>query len=288
MSAPNPPQAIEIPPGVLAVTTWGMVRAATTQALWDLRAFNDGQGIKNIHYTLVAGGLVDRARNESARGMLAGANPRREYLMFIDADMKFAPDAMARILHTAYGLCPWADVVGGYCQLRGKPYLPTIDTGTGTWESHDAGMGPVEVIRTGSACILIKRHVFERMEFPWYGVRHAARPIDMLAEVDNYARVKFDGQNPLLGDSWYRLEKCAREDAMEQRKNIASQQPGGTIASVGEDSNFCDRAKALNFRLVVQTDVVCHHLDEEVIGPEKHMDEQKLNERFTKLVVGVM
>lgn len=285
MTAPNP-QTIEVPAGVLAITTWGMIRAETAQALIDLRGYNDTQGIRNIHYTFVSGGLVDRARNEAARQMLM-ANPRREYLMFIDADMHFKPDIMAQILYTAYALCPWADAVGGYAQLRGAPYLPTIDTGTGTWESHDAGVGPREVIRTGSACILIKRHVFERMEFPWYGVRPAPRPLDMLAEVDNYARCKFDGKNPLYGDTWFRLEKAAREDADGQRRNQTAQIPGGTMGSVGEDSNFCDRMKALGLRIVVQTDAVAEHVDIKVIGPQDHMEAIQKGEQYARLAIGL-
>lgn len=286
MTAPNP-TPIQVPPGVLAITTWGMVRAETSQALIDLARYNEEQGIKNIHYTFVAQGLVDRARNEAARQMLMGANPRREYLMFLDADMRFKPDIMGRLLHVAYSQCPWADAVGGYANLRGAPYLPTIDTGTGTWESHDAEQGVREVIRTGSACILVKRHVYERMEYPWYGVRPAPRPIDMLAEVDNYARTKFDGRNPLYGDTWFRLEKAAREDADTQRKNQVNQQPGGPMGSVGEDSNFCDRMKALGLRIVVQTDAVAEHVDVKVIGPADHMGEIQKGEHLARLAIGL-
>lgn len=285
MTQPEP-QKVEVPPGVLAVTTYGAVRAETVQALWDLRAYNDAQGIHNIHYTLVSGSLVDKARNEAAKEMLT-ANPKREYLMFIDADMAFAKEVMAQILFAAYSLTPWADAVGGYAQLRGEPYLPTIDTGTGTWESHDAGLGPIEVIRTGSACILIKRHVFERMEYPWYGVRPAPRPIDMLHEVDNYARCKFDGKNPLYGDTWARLEKCAREDADAQRRNANAQLPFQRLGAVGEDSNFCDRMKALNLRIVVQTDAIFRHVDVKLIGPEDHMEISKKGARLAQLAVGL-
>src|SRR3972149_8703966 len=176
--------------------------------------------------------------------------------------MQFVPQLMEQLLITAYHLTPWADVVGAWCPLRGAPYLPTIDTGTGTWESHDAGMGPVEVIRTGSACVLVKRAIYERMEYPWYGVRPAPRPVDMMAEFDNYVRCKMDGRNPFRDDDlWARIETCAREDARSQRRNAQAQGPGGFYGSVGEDSNFCDRVKALGGRIVVNTDIVANHME---------------------------
>jgi len=280
-------EKIELPAGVLAITTYGSVTAETTQSLMDLVRHNMASGIHNVHYTTVVGSLVDKARNEAARVMLA--NPALKYLMFIDADMHFAPDIVQKLLVTAFHVTPWADAVGAWCALRGKPYLPTIDTGTGTWESHDANIGPLEVIRTGSACILIKRHVYERMEFPWYGVRPAPRPIDVLAELDNFARCKMDGRNLLREHpTWATLEKCAREDAASQRANPQAQTPGGFFSSVGEDSAFCDKVKALGMRIVVQTDAVCGHLERNVITPEQHMSAMREAEKFTRLAAGVL
>jgi hypothetical protein len=285
----DPNVKAEIPPGVLAVTTYGAIQPETTQSLVDLVRHNATAGISNVHYTMVQGHLVDKARNEGAKMMLA--NPTLKYLLFIDADMTFTPDVMQKLLLTAYHpqMCQWADVVGAWCPLRGKPYLPTIDTGTGTWEPHDANVGPLEVIRTGSACILIKRHVYERMEFPWYGVRPAPRPIDVLAELDNYARCKMDGTNPLREHAaWATLEKCAREDAAAQRTRPEAQVPGGFFSSVGEDSNFCDKVRALGMRIVVQTDAVCGHLDRQTIKPEMHTEAMRESERLTRLSVGVL
>src|SRR5512146_3273953 len=270
MTAPQQGRA-EIPAGLLALTTYGAVTAETVQALLDAQRFLFQSGITNVNIATVTGTLVDKARNESAKQMLANASLK--YLIFLDADMMFRPDLIQRLLMTAYvgqwqdangnvwGGAPWADVVGAWCPLRGKPYLPTIDTGSGTWESTAAYDGPKEVIRTGSACVLIKRHVFESMEFPWYGVRPAPRPIDVMVELDNFARCKMDGQNPLReSPAWATLEQCAKQDAAAQRAKGLSH-PAQILSSVGEDSNFCDRAKALGFRIVVQTDAVAEHLE---------------------------
>lgn len=286
---PSQTDVTDIPPGMLAVTTYGTITPETCQSLVELRGFNDVNGLTNVHYQMVHGNLVDKARNEAVSVMFQ--NPALKYILFIDADMQFPPDIMYKLLMTAYhpNGCHWADLVGAYCQLRGKPYLPTIDTGTGTWEEHDAGCGPLEVMRTGSACILIKRPVYERMEYPWYGVRPAPRAIDMMAELDNYARVKMDGRN-LLRDhpAWAILEKCAWEDAAAQRSRPESALPNGLISSVGEDSNFCDKAKALGFRVVVQTDAITHHVDRILITPEMHQEAMKESALMTRYASGIL
>ena len=175
----------------------------------------------------------------------------------------------------------FADIVGAWCPLRGDPYLPTIDTGTGTWEPHEPGQGPVEVIRTGAAFILVKRHVFERMEAPWYGIRPLRRPIDTIAEFDGYLRQKFDGQNPFarLGP-WKAIEQCALQDSMGKPY-------GGASGFVGEDSSFSDRAKALGFRIIVQTNAIIGHVDKRIIGPEDHRQAVKRLAEQAKLACGV-
>jgi len=232
----------------------------------------------------IPGNLVDKARDEAALQMLS--QPALKWLAFVDADMTFRPNMMEHLLATAYLITPWADAVGAWCPLRGKPYLPTIDTGTGTWEPTDANIGPVEVIRTGSACILIKRHVFERLEYPWYKVRPSPRAIDVMLELDNYARCKHDGRNPLREHPfWDTLEHCAKQDAASQR--AAGHQGPATISSVGEDSGFADKMKAAGFRIVVNTDIVAEHLERRPITPQDHVDAMRESERFTRLAVGM-
>ena len=188
-------QTIQVPVGAVCVTTYGVLQHETVACLLEMRSAVEAAGLK-CPWHFVPGGLVDRARNQAVVQMLQ-AQPALGWLLFVDGDAVFAPDAMTRLLMTAYQTHPHADVVGGYCTLRGEPYLPTIDTGTGTWESWMPGNGVLEVMRTGSAFILLKRHVFERVPGPWYGTRNPWRPIDALAEVDNFAHTKFDGRNPL-------------------------------------------------------------------------------------------
>src|SRR2546428_31396 len=128
---PEQPSTIEIPSGIFCITTYGCVRAECVQSLLDIRGYNAVKGLNNIQYTTVIGNLVDKARNEAARQLLQSPH---KWLLFLDADMQPHPNMVELMLHTAYGIMPWADAVGAYCQLRGSPYLSTTDFGSGTWE----------------------------------------------------------------------------------------------------------------------------------------------------------
>jgi hypothetical protein len=270
------------PLGHIALTTYGAVTAETLISYGDSRAFCTANGLGGIKWQVVFGALVDKARNEAVSQMLK--DPQAAWLLFFDADMTWPPQLVPQLLKTAYQDCVWADIVGGYCNLRGPPYLPTIDTGTGTWEPHGAMQGPKEVIRTGSACVLVKRHVYERMNAPWYGIRPAPRPLDNIAELDNYARIKGDGQNPLREHPfWNQLEQCAVEDAAAN----PIQDPN-YFSTVGEDSNLCDRAKALGFRIVVDTNAVCQHIDRKSIGPADHAEAMRQRQSSEDAAVGLV
>lgn len=275
---------IAIPPGVIAVTTYGPIRAETAASLLEMRAFAEGKGLKNIHWTFVYGNLVDKTRNEAVQALLASQG---QWLWFIDADMQFAPDLIEHMLLCAFGTHQDADIVGGWCPLRGEPYLPTIDRGSGTWEPTDAGSGPVEVIRTGGACLLVKRRVFEHMEYPWFGVRHAGRPLDAMCDLDGFARQRFDGRNPFEKlPEWRKLFECARESAAQGFDPKAS--PGWNLSTVGEDSAFCDKAKALGFKIVVQTNAVCNHVDRKIITPADHASAMKALRAREKAASGIV
>lgn len=245
----------------------------------ETRSHSEKQGLVNVQWLMIPGTLVEKARNDAVRNMLR--DPNAGWLMFADGDMTWQPDALLRILGTAYGELPHADVVGGYCNLRGDLALPTIDSGTGTWESWFPESGTVEVMRTGAAFVLVKRRVFEGLKDPWYRVRVPARPIDFMAEVDNFARMKFDGANPfrgLLGREWERLEQCAMEDPSTTGDFV----PG----EVGEDSGFCDRARNAGFRIFVNTDIVTGHVDTKVTDWTQHKKAIAEMEKNQRLVAG--
>jgi glycosyltransferase involved in cell wall biosynthesis len=268
---------------MVAITTWGLIQGETAKAIWELRSHSEKQGLVNVGWAMVPGTLVEKARNDAIRMMLGAFNGNAQWICFIDGDMLPQPDALLRLLQTGFGSHPWADVVGGYCTLRGELALPTVDTGTGTWESHFPGRGVLEVIRTGAAFLLIKRHVFDRLPQPWFRVRVPARPLDFMAEVDNWSRIKCNGVNPfhdLPGRPWERLVELAASDP--------SSQPGAFVpAEVGEDSGFCDRVRNAGMRIVVDTNIEVPHLDTSISNWQRHRDKMQSMKDQWLLSVGV-
>jgi hypothetical protein len=171
-----------------------------------------------------SGGLTE-ARNNTARHFLT---TEAEYLLWVDTDMGFAPEALSQLLEVAHptdlpvvgGLCFMqreveADGMGGW-RVEPRPVLFTWtvnDTFTGfdliTDYPRDA---VVQVAGTGSAFILIHRSVFERI-------------------ADRY------------GEHWY-----------SQVQNPTT----GQVLS--EDLSFCTRLAACGIPLAVHTGVRISHL----------------------------
>lgn len=277
MTAPQ--TQISVPPGNVVCTTWGSLQMEMVQSLMEMRAACQDAGLRPT-WSFVPGSLVDRARNQAVQQFLR-TTPPLGWLLFVDGDAVFQPDSLLKLLQTAYATQPEADAVGAFCTLRGEPYLPTVDTGTGTWESWLPGQGTVEVMRTGSAFILMKRHCFERVTGPWYGTRNPGRPIDALAEVDNFAHTKFDGRNPLTDTpEWQALMQCAKDDPSSHARHDPA-------AFVGEDSNWCDTMRFHGLRIFVNTDVEVHHVDRVVRSAADHRDTMKKRDTLLRACVGL-
>lgn len=274
------PQAqIQIPAGLVCVTTYGVLRHEMVQSLMDLRAHNDAQGLKNVKYITLPGTLVEKARNEAVRQML---RENMGWLHFIDGDMTFPPDSLTRLLTAAYGTHLHADAIGAWCPLRGELSLPTTDYGSGTWESSFPGAGMREVIRTGAAFLLVKRHVFESLSDPWFRMRVPMRALDALLEVDNFARCKLNGENPFKAlPEWAQLEKAAKEDPSALPENFIP-------VEVGEDSSFADRMRAAGFRLFVHHDVATGHVDSVVRTWVDHKKAITETEKWPRLACGLL
>lgn len=272
-------QSFQSPPGHVVCTTWGLVTKETAHWLLEMRSQSERQGLNNIVWRMEPGTLIDKLRNDTARAMMADANA--QWLLFVDADMQGPPEALVQLLYAAYGSHPHFDVLGGYANLRGEMAIPTIDTGTGTWESWYPGQGVVEVMRTGAAFLLIKRHVFDRIRQPWFATRVPLRPLDAIQEVDSFCRTIFDGRNPfqyLTGEPWEQMVQCAATHMSVQGPWVP--------AEVGEDSSFCDRVTAAGLRIGVCTDIVVNHIDHVARGPGDHRKWMVERERQDRLLSG--
>lgn len=272
-------ESFQAPNGLLAMTSPGSVRVETMMALTGAALLCHDRKLP-VHIQHFGGSLVDKARNDAARACLGG---NFGYVLFIDGDMTFPQETIFNLVQAAYTpRAEWADAIGAYCVLRGGA-IPTIDTGTGTWESHFPGSGVLEVIRTGAAFLLVKRHCFEKMKEPWFLSRQPMRWLDAMTEIDNLSRTHLHGINPfrdLPGKPWETLLEMASNDPQSQK--------GETGYMVGEDSGFCDAAKAMGLRLAVDTDLEIGHIDTTVLNGASHKAKMDERERDHRLLYGVL
>lgn len=261
---------------VATVVLGGSVQEEFASCREELRAWNIANGFTNVEYVNFHAQLVEHGRDAALRHALSPAGgPAYDWCLQVDADATFPPDALAKILHAAYVAAPDSDVVGAYAQLKGS-YLPTIDTGSGTWEPHFPGSGILPVIRTGAHFILVKTPILGRFGPPWFRSRVSIRPIDALREVDNFSRIHHHGRNVLEGEAWDALLEEARTQA------------GGATSPVGEDSGFCDAVKAAGGAIYVDTDLVTGHIERRVITPTLLKEKLREREEKFKQAVGVL
>lgn len=234
----------------------------------EMRVWNVENGFKNVEYRRIPCVLVESGRDECAMHALQQGY---DYVLQVDADAApFPPDSLLRLLQRAYVEYPDADVVGAYAQLKNFPYLPTIDTGTGTWEEHYPGEGVLRVLRTGGHFFLTKTSAYRKMgPAPWHRTRVVPSPMDTLREVDNFARLHNDGVNPFAKSREW-------QDLMDEARK------GGRSAhAVGEDSGFFDNLHAVGGVAYVDTDLVTGHVMKTVITPQMLKD--AMRERSTRM-----
>jgi len=248
------PDLRELPGLVATVCTTGAVTPQYAASLSNLRDHNSRTGFVHVEYQTFDAKLVESGRDAVC---LHALQNKYAYLLMIDADAVFPQDAHQRLLHTAFVRAPGADVVGAYANLKNAPYLPTIDTGTGTWEVWYPGSGLLSVIRTGGHMLLVKTPLLTRMGPPWFRTRIPATPIRAMRDLDNFARTQLDGKNPLRDHpEWDTLfAQAAQASAPAEAASIA----------IGEDSGFCDNAHAHGATILVDTDVVTGHVGSRVI-----------------------
>ncbi len=253
----------ELPKGaIVTLCTSGGVMPEFTEALSALRSYNDEAGIQAA-YHVVRAPHVESGRDQAVQIALQGG---AEWVLQIDADAApFAPNSAHRLLAALYMPGQPFQAIGAYCQLKQPPHLPTIDTGTGTWEMQHAGQGLLPVIRTGGHFFVTLAKVFQHIPPPWFRTRIPLTPIQAFNELDNFSRTKFDGENPLAQyEEYHALRDLAVQHTI---------QPNQAVGKVGEDSAFFDLLHAAGMKAAVDTNVVVGHTVTKQILPQ-HMVEE--------------
>jgi len=186
-------------------------------------AIEAGRGVPKIE--VMQGNVLPWQRNEIINRM------QGDWVLFIDDDMVWRPDTIARLVATAdeHDL----DMVGALCFRRAFPFQPTMymrekpDDGLYLprewWDDGEI----VEVDATGMAFILIRTRVFET---------YIDGPIPSYEE-----RRKLGGPPPNFFH-WY--------------------------GSMGEDLRFCQEVKAKGVKIYVDTAIEVGHISEVTIGKD--------------------
>lgn len=205
--------------GSIAIPVRDHLSAATTSSLLmtDYSWLAQGQSIDR---QLIQGGILTLQRNEAVQRM------EGDWLVFIDDDMAWRPDAVKRLIQTREELD--LDILGALCFRRSPPHQPTLymreesDRGAYNflerWESD-----VIEVDATGMAFVVIHKRVFEAI---------AGKPMPSKEE------------RKLLGPpNFFRWEGV-----------------------LGEDLRFCQDAKRAGMRIYVDTRIEVEHASEILIG----------------------
>jgi hypothetical protein len=150
-------------------------------------------GIDWTMETMTNESLISRARNTLTAKFLH--NKDSTHLMFIDADIGWEPWHLLVMLNRD------VDVIGGLYPMKSLPVKWCVNGFEGAEEGAD---GLQEVSKTGTGFMLIKRHVFEKLN-----AHPATRPfindIGLPAELNPYMKTYFDTavrENRYYSEDW--------------------------------------------------------------------------------------
>jgi hypothetical protein len=150
-------------------------------------------GIDWTMETMTNESLISRARNTLTAKFLH--NKESTHLMFIDADIGFEP------WHILVMLNRDVDVIGGLYPMKSLPIKWCVNGFEGAEEGAD---GLQEVSKTGTGFMLIKRHVFEKLD-----AHPATKPfindIGLPTELNPYMKTYFDTavrENRYYSEDW--------------------------------------------------------------------------------------
>jgi hypothetical protein len=143
--------------------------------------------------TMTNESLISRARNTLTAKFLH--NKESTHLMFIDADIGWEPWHLLVMLNRD------VDVIGGLYPMKSLPVKWCVNGFDGAEEGAD---GLQEVSKTGTGFLLIKRHVFEKLD-AHPATKPFANDIGLPVELNPYMKTYFDTavrENRYYSEDW--------------------------------------------------------------------------------------
>ena len=150
-------------------------------------------GIEWTMETMTNESLISRARNTLVAKFLN--NPDSTHLMFVDADIGWEPWHLLVMLNRD------VDVIGGLYPMKTLPVKWVVNGFDGAEEGPD---GLQEVSKTGTGFMLVKRHVFDKLnQHP--AVKPFANDIGLPKELDKHLKTYYDTavrENRYYSEDW--------------------------------------------------------------------------------------
>lgn len=143
--------------------------------------------------TMTNESLISRARNTLVAKFLN--NPDSTHLMFVDADIGWEPWHLLVLLNRD------VDVIGGLYPMKTLPIKWVVNGFEGAEEGPD---GLQEVSKTGTGFMLVKRHVFEKLN-AHPAVKSFANDIGLPKELDQHLKTYYDTavrENRYYSEDW--------------------------------------------------------------------------------------
>ena len=143
--------------------------------------------------TMTNESLISRARNTLVAKFLQ--NTQSTHLMFVDADIGWEPWHLLVLLDRD------VDVIGGLYPLKSLPIKWVVNGFDGAEEGEN---GLQEVSKTGTGFMLVKRHVFDKLN-SHPAVKPFANDIGLPKELDQHLRTYYDTavrENRYYSEDW--------------------------------------------------------------------------------------
>jgi hypothetical protein len=144
--------------------------------------------------TMTNESLISRARNTLTAKFLA--NNDSTHLMFIDADIGWEPWHLLALLNHD------KDVIGGLYPMKTIPVKWCVNGIPGAPDNDPTGL--LEVTKTGTGFLLMKRHVFEKLK-SHPAVKPFNNDIGLPAELNEHMKTYFDTavrENRYYSEDW--------------------------------------------------------------------------------------
>ena len=143
--------------------------------------------------TMTNESLISRARNTLVAKFLN--NPQSTHLMFVDADIGWEPWHLLVLLNRD------VDVIGGLYPMKSLPIKWVVNGFDGAETGPD---GLQEVSKTGTGFMLVKRHVFEKLN-SHPAVKPFNNDIGLPKELDQHLKTYYDTavrENRYYSEDW--------------------------------------------------------------------------------------